>query len=699
MTPRDAGRLKALALAGIAAFAVLLLRLIQIQVVDHGRLAREATAQQTQRVLLEPERGRIYDRHLRPLAENVALSQISVRPREVQNPAAAAAFLRKTAGSRAVSRFQAGRVRHRMYVRVTQQLRPDQELALTAGALPKGVHVDPVPARVYPLEQVARSVVGVVGNEGSGLEGLEFVYDRDLKGTAGWATLFQNGRGLAYELPGSMVKLPDPGSSLVSTIDLDAQTIAVMKLREAIATTGAKSAMAIFVDPRTGDILAMATVDGPGVDRRTGHRNRLVADQYEPGSTFKLLAGCAALEERVVAPDDSFWVVRGEADLGGFTIHDSHPETGWFTFHRATAHSSNVCYAQIGTKVGAERLYRYARLFGFGQPTRVNLPGEAPGQIRPPSRWSARSLATISIGQEVLVTPLQTVMAYAAVANGGLLLRPRIASALVDESGRPVRLFPVETVRRVISEETARTFRTFLREAVVSGTATEAALPWCDVAGKTGTAQKSDENGGGYRAGNYVSSFLGMAPAQNPRVVGLVILDEPRGAYYGGSVAAPVWRDIVATWAAQGRGPIELPTTVLPTSAPSAADDERIPDVRLLAADRAAELLERAGYVARTAGVGGRVAAQSPAAGSLARQGTVVELSMTPDAPEADAAGVVVPDVRGLPIRDALARLSALAIPIGRVVGSGSVVTQNPEPGRPVRPDTRCSLTLAPRGT
>ena len=694
MNPRDAGRLRALALAGIGAFALLLLRLVQIQVVDHPRLAREATAQQTQRVLLEPERGLIYDRHLRPLAENVALSQISVRPREVRNAAATSAFLRKNAGSLAESRYRAGRLRHRTYVRVNSLLRPDQELALTTGSLPSGVEVDPVPARVYPLEEVARSLVGFVGNEGDGLEGLEAAYDRDLKGTSGWATLFQNGRGIAYELPGSMVKMPEPGASLVTTIDLDAQTLTVMKLREAIANTGAKSAMAVFADPRTGDILAMATVDGPEADPRAGHRNRVVADQYEPGSTFKVLAGCAALEEKVFQPEDSIFVDHGQVNLGGFTIHDSHPETGWYTFHRATAHSSNVCFAQIGMRVGAERLYRYARLFGFGQPTRVSLPGEAPGQIRPPSRWSARSLATISIGQEVLVTPLQVLMAYAAVANGGVLMRPRLASALVDENGRVVRQFPVETVRRVVSEETARTFRSFLREAVVSGTATEAALPWCDVAGKTGTAQKFAN--GGYRGGHYTASFIGMAPAENPRVVGLIILDEPRGAYYGGSIAAPVWREIVAAWAAQGRGPIALPAAVLPTPAAPATPADPVPDVRLLAADKAADILERAGYSPRIQSGVGRVASQTPAPGTVAPTGAVVQLTV---AVEEDAAPAVVPDLHGLPVRDAVARLSALSIPVGRVVGTGSVVNQNPQPGRPVRPDTRCSLTLAPRGT
>jgi cell division protein FtsI (penicillin-binding protein 3) len=678
----------------MVAFGVLFLRLLQIQVLDHGRLGREAMSQQTRRVILEPERGRIYDRHLRPLAENVALSQISVRPREVENTSEAAAFIRQTAGSRGASRYAQGRAHRRAYVRITQRLRPEEELKLTTGALPRGVHVDPVPGRVYPLDEVTRPIVGVVGSEGAGLEGLEVMFDRELKGTSGWATLFQNGRGLVYELPGSMVKLPEPGASLVSTIDLDAQSIAVMKLREAVAKTGAKGGMAVFADPQTGDILAMATVDGASHDRPGRHRNRLIADQYEPGSTFKILAGCAALEERIFAPSDSFWVYRGEADLGGFSIHDSHPETGWYSVRRATAHSSNVCYARIGMKLGAERAYRYARLFGFGQPSRISLPGEAPGQIHHPSRWSTRSLATISIGQEVLVTPIQLLMAYCAVANGGTLLRPRVASALVDEYGEPIREFPVERVRRVISEETARTFRGFLRDAVASGTGAEAALPWCPVAGKTGTAQKSGESGRGYGAGRYISSFVGMIPADRPRIVGLVILDEPRGAYYGGSIAAPVWRDIVSTWAAQGRGPIQLPTTTVPCNA-VAGGAAPVPDVRLMAAERAREALGRAGYEVRVAGEGQRVAAQSPPPGGKARPGSVVELTL---APEGVGAEVVVPDLRGLPIRDALSRLSALAIPVGRVTGSGTVVNQSLAPGRTVHRETPCSLTLSPRG-
>ncbi|HET9951921.1 MAG TPA: penicillin-binding transpeptidase domain-containing protein [Candidatus Eisenbacteria bacterium] len=696
MNPRDRGRLRAIAILGLCAFAVLLARLVTIQVVGHARYAREARSQQTRRVILEPERGRIFDRHLRPLAENVALSQISVRPGEVQNATAVRDFISKTAGANGVRRFRQGRSQHRAYVRVAAQLKPEKEIDLKSTRLPEGIHIDPVPGRVYPLDELARPVLGVVGNEGHGLEGLEQVFDRDLQGSPGWATLFTNGRGTNYELPRSMVKLPESGGSLVTTIDLDAQSVAVMKLREAVARTGAKSGMAVFVDPKTGDILAMATVDGPGA-AGDEHRNRVVADQYEPGSTFKILAGCAAIEEKLFSDQESVWVYQGKVDMGGFTIHDSHPDTGWYTLRRATSHSSNCVYAQVGTRVGPERLYRYARLFGFGQPTRVQLPGEAPGVIREPARWSKRSLATISIGHEVLVTPLQVVMAYAAVANGGMLMRPRVASAIVDEEGEPIREIQVEPVRRVISEATAKKFREFLRDAVTEGTASEAALPWCEVAGKTGTAQKTVQGTKGYGVGRYIASFVGMVPADDPKVVGLVVLDEPRGAYYGGEVAAPVFREIVASWSVQGRGPLAMPTTELVSGGdPPAPSASRVPDVRLLAPGRAREVLGREGFDVRLSGEGARVLAQDPAPGEPAPRGATVSLTLA-SATETDE--VVMPDLRGLSIREAITQLRALDIPVERVRGSsGRVVNQSPEPGRAVRRETRAVLTLDPRG-
>ena len=690
MSPLHLRRLKRVALIGFAFYGLLLARLLSIQVFGHARLDREARGQQTSRVILEPERGLIYDRHLLPLADNVDLSQVSVRPAEVRNASAARRFIQTAAGARGLDRLRRGR--RSAYIRISSQVTPEQEIALRKSTLPAGVQVEEVPSRVYPLEEVARPLVGLVGVDGSGLEGMERIFDRELRGVSGWATLFRDGRGLEHQLPQSMVKFPEPGLSLVTTIDRDAQSVLAMELKQAVIRTGARSGTAVFVDPHTGDIFAMATVDGANPPAGSPGRNRVIADQYEPGSTFKLLVGCAALEEHVLTPEDSFFVNKGELDMGSFTMHDAHPETRWYTVRQATALSSNVCYAQIGTKVGASLLYRYARLFGFGQPTRIALPGETSGQIRNPSRWSARSLATISIGQEVTATPLQILMAYAAIANGGILVRPRIASALVDESGRPVREFPVERVRRVVSPETAETFRGFLRDAVTMGTAQEAALPWCEVAGKTGTAQKSDEGGHGYGQGRYIASFVGMVPAQNPQIVGLVVLDEPRGAYYGGAVAAPVFRDIVATWATLGRGPLRIPAQTLVTAS-TRRPPVRVPDVRMMAADQARTVIRSAGMDCATEGSGALVAVQSPEPGTHARSGEVVRIVLS-TAPPPDTG---FPDLRGLSVREAVARLTSLSIRVSAVSGSGQVVEQDPPAGAPVRAGQTCALRCAPR--
>jgi cell division protein FtsI/penicillin-binding protein 2 len=691
MSPLHLRRLKLLALIGVLFYGVIFARLVSIQVFGHARLGREARGQQTSRVILEPERGLIYDRHLLPLADNVDLSQVSVRPAEVRNASAAKQFIRTAAGVRGLDRFKRGR--RNAYIRISSQVSPEQEIALRKSTLPAGVQVEEVPSRVYPLDEVARPVVGVVGVDGTGLEGIEQIFDRELRGVSGWATLFRDGRGLEHQLPQSMVKFPEPGLSLVTTIDRDAQSVLAMELKQAVIRTGARSGMAVFADPHTGDIFAMATVDGSNPPAGSSGRNRVIADQYEPGSTFKLLAGCAALEEHILSPEDSFFVNKGELDMGAFTMHDAHPETRWYTVRQATALSSNVCYAQIGTKVGAPTLYRYARLFGFGQPTRIQLPGETSGEIRNPTRWSARSLATISIGQEVTATPLQILMAYCAIANGGILMRPRIASALVNENGEPYRMFPVERVRRVVSPETAETFRSFLRDAVVMGTAQEAALPWCEVAGKTGTAQKSEDGGRGYGQGRYMSSFVGMVPAQNPQIVGLIVLDEPRGSYYGGAVAAPVFRDVVATWATLGRGPVRIPAQTLVTASAPRPAARQVPDVRMMAAEQARFVIRSAGMDCAMEGSGARVAVQSPEPGSHARSGEVVRIVLSTDPPPETG----FPDLKGLSLREAVARLSALSIRVAAVSGSGQVVEQDPPAGAPVRAGQACALKCSPR--
>jgi cell division protein FtsI/penicillin-binding protein 2 len=284
VSPLHLRRLKLVALIGFAFYGLLFARLLSIQVFGHAKLDREARGQQTSRVILEPERGLIYDRHLLPLADNVDLSQVSVRPAEVRNASAARRFIQTAAGARGLDRLRRGR--RSAYIRISSQVTPEQEIALRKSTLPAGVQVEEVPSRVYPLEDVARPLVGLLGVDGTGLEGMERVFDRELRGVSGWATLFRDGRGLEHQLPQSMVKFPEPGLSLVTTIDRDAQSVLAMELKQAVLRTGARSGTAVFADPHTGDIFAMATVDGVNPPEGSSGRNRVIADQYEPGSTF-----------------------------------------------------------------------------------------------------------------------------------------------------------------------------------------------------------------------------------------------------------------------------------------------------------------------------------------------------------------------------------------------------------------------------
>jgi len=310
----------------------------------------------------------------------------------------------------------------------------------------------------------------------------------------------------------------------------------------------ASAAAAIMMDPLTGEILALANRPSFDPNSLSGsknfeRRNRAITDCYEPGSTFKIIVGTAALEERVVSLDTPFDCSRGVVEVGKRVIHDVH-RNGLLTFKEVIQKSSNVGSVMIGMKLGKERIYKYAKAFGFGEKTGIDLPGEVSGLIRPPERWSGVSIGSVPIGQEVAVTPLQVLRAYSAIANGGLLVRPHVVSKVISPDGRPVWTFSGET-RRVISQKTAETFKDILKTVTEDGgTAKSAAVNGNDVAGKTGTAQMVDPRTRRYSTEKYISSFVGFVPADNPRIAMIVVIYEPKGQIYGGVVAAPVFKQI-----------------------------------------------------------------------------------------------------------------------------------------------------------
>lgn len=371
-------------------------------------------------------------------------------------------------------------------------------------------------------------------------------------------------------------------------------------------------------------------------------------------------------------------------------MHDSHEHPG-YTFFGAIQNSSNIVCARLGMRLGAQRLYRYASSLGFGEATGLEFPGEASGRLRPVDQWQPRSTPTISIGQEVAVTPLQLALAYAAIANGGVLMQPMLARELRGPDGRVLRRWEPEPVRRVFSEATTATLREMLCAVVDSGTATTARLRGLRIAGKTGTAQKVDPRTHRYAPGVVIASFAGLAPADHPQLVGVVVIDEPRGGlHYGGLAAAPVFREVMLDLMRQPEsllGAPSGPVAVRPPAVPAVT----APDLRLLPPRQAERRLADFGLRARFEGSGARVLSQSPVAGAPVERGGAVVAYLSPPR---DSLGLRLPSLVGLPLREALRQLSLRQV-TAHLEGRGLVVRQEPAPGTALPLKGGCRLWCA----
>lgn len=537
-------RMKGLFVWLVLVWLVLLARLVLIQIVQSPVLVEEARRNHERRERIPPDRGDILDRDLVPLARTVSAHGVSVVPDELPPTAETLASLTHLVG--ADPEFLRERVRLGSPFFAVRSLLPTDPRLRALRSL-AGVRLEPERARVHPQGRLAAHVVGFAGVDHCGLEGIELEFNTVLSGVPGWAILARDARGRGHSLPGEFFRPPRDGDQVVLTIDTDCQAIVEEELGRAVEETGARAGSVIIMDPRTGDVVALAnhpTYDPNRLDESPAAdlRNRAITDMFEPGSTFKIVTLAAAIRHGVVEPAMLLDAGEGTARFEGYTIRDHHPY-GEITFREAVEHSSNICFAKVAHRMSAEDLYQMARDFGLGCPTGIRLPGESGGLLRAPSKWSGRSLGTIAIGQEIGVTALQLASAACAIANGGVLMTPRIALGVRDRQASWLSRFPPRPIRRVLTAEEARSVTDYLVGVVERGTGVEARLPGLPVAGKTGTAQKADA--GGYIEGQYVASFVGYLPAHDPIVVILVVLDEPEGEFYGGEVAAPVFRRIV----------------------------------------------------------------------------------------------------------------------------------------------------------
>jgi cell division protein FtsI (penicillin-binding protein 3) len=621
-------------------------RLVLLQVVRHAELTARADRQQMRTVTAPAKRGEIRDRHGRLLAFSVDVDSIYAVPAEIGDAAGTAQAL-----CRALDDCDRGKLKalverfstSRAFAYVERFVSPQVAERVAALDL-EGVGFMKESRRYYPKKELAAQLLGYVGVDNIGLGGLEAAYDSVVRGRDGKVLVQTDARRRGFS---SVERSPTAGGTLELTIDEQLQHIVERELRAGVTAHRADGGTAIVMDPDSGEILAMATYPAfnPNAFRGAAdgvRKNRAVTDLYEPGSTFKIVTASAAIQEGVVAPSDPIDVSAGMIKFAGRPPIEDVFRYGVLTFADVIAKSSNVGAIKVGLRLGPERLGLYMNRFGFGRTTASpDFPGESPGIVWDPSRLNDSAVASVSMGYQVGVTPLQMVAAASAVANGGRLLQPRVIRHVVKDGTRTT-ITPAE-VGRPITARTAASLTSIMEDVVDHGTGTQARIDGFTVAGKSGTAGKIVD--GAYSKSEYNVSFVGFAPSRKPVLTAIVVIDTPRaGKYYGGSVAAPIFKKIVdASLRHLGVAP-----TVFPA-----------PPVLV---DREAQLAD-----------------QRPGP-------TVIAVAASDDSHS-------MPDLRGLSAREALRRLASRRI-AARMQGAGLVVAQSPAPGTPLEAAGTCTLVL-----
>ncbi|MBW1859220.1 MAG: penicillin-binding protein 2 [Deltaproteobacteria bacterium] len=528
-------------------FALIGARAFQLHVLDGKQLQSKAADQYTRAFDNKPKRGTIYDRNHAELALSVDVLSICAYPPKIESPKETARALAR------VLKVKQAPLRKRLasrkrFVWIKRHTVPAEVSAVKALEI-EGVDFVTESRRYYPMKSLAAQVVGFCNIDGKGLEGLEFYYNAYLEGRKTSGTVLRDalGRSFTEEEPSSP---GTPGYNLILNIDKNIQYIAEQALSEGVRASSAKAGTALVVVPRTGAVLAVAHVPqfNPNAFaqyERERWRNRAITDTFEPGSTFKILLAATALESGVCTPSSEFYCEEGAYRIGRKVVHDVHPHET-LSLADILKYSSNIGAAKVGKEVGPAYFHHKLTEFGIGAKLGVDCPGEASGTLLPVRRWTEIDSAVICFGQGVSLSALQLAAAVSTIANGGLLMKPYLVQKITDVQGRTITSSQPTPICQVISPENARHItRMMVRTVEEGGTGIKAAVEGYKLAGKTGTAQKADHLVGGYAADKYIASFVGFAPAENPEITVLVMIDEPYKEHYGGVVAAPVFRRIV----------------------------------------------------------------------------------------------------------------------------------------------------------
>lgn len=703
-------------------FAVLMGRVFWLQIVRGEELSRKSEDRRVKDEILNPVRGIIYDRNHTELVSNLPVSTVYAHPSVIKAPTAKGedpevkklkAFKEIAAilgldEAETVAKLSSDKeylvLKHNVDYDVCQRLK---ELNIYGLGYAEGTR------RTYRQDNMAAHVLGFVGQDNQGLTGIEKSYDQELSGVPGKQVIEVDAQGRMLPQTMSMYVPPVPGNNLVLTIDQTIQYFVERELDRLVQDYSPSKAVILVMEPYTGEVLAMGsrpTFD-PGrwkeYPQSVWDKNPALLYNYEPGSTFKILTAAAFLEEGVVSPGEKF-------NDPGFALVSKRRVACWKreghgmeTFEEAVQNSCNPVFMQLGLRLGKDRLYKYTKGFGMGDPTGIDLPFEEKGLVIPKDKALELDLATMSMGQSVAVTPVQLLRAICAVANGGNLMQPRLVKAVEDASGKVIKSFEPQVVRQVISSQTSQKMKDILQNVILEGTGKNAFVAGYTTAGKTGTAQVALETGG-YAPDRFVSSFAGFAPVDQPRLAILVLIaDAQGGSTQGGVIAAPAFQSIARDALHYLKVP-ENPDIKAPGNAGAAAAQarqeaqrapfkEKVPNVKGIPVEWAVKLLKEKGFSPGSSASAGVVIEQSPSGGSMAVPGSVITLKV--EAPGKQAAGgeVTVPDVRGLTLKRAGMLLESMGIYLDPT-GSGVAVKQVPAAGVKIIPGSPVKVEFAPPG-
>ena len=524
---------------------VVMVRLAAIQLFDSEGLKGYAGSQGMRSEEILPERGHILDRNGKVLANNVIEYNIGARYIDLLEPENCYAALAK-AFDKTPEYYRSKFKKESSFYMIETQVRPEIVAELQSNKACHGLSYDKKMSRIYPYGEAAGQLIGFLSGDGTAQTGLEKYYDKHLKGEKGFQMIQRDKRGEIITLQNSSTKKAIPGGNIKLTIDVEYQVILEEELAKAVTKSSGKSGMAVIMDPKTGEVLAMANYPAfnPNKVRTSSdesRRNKVIADQFEPGSIYKFMPLAAAFENNILSPSSQVFCENGKWKVHDRVIGDTHPHE-WLSVEEVLIYSSNIGAGKIAEQVGNQTLYDLSRKFGFGEPTAVGLWGETSGVLRTPDKWSSVGHTQISMGQGLTVSLMQMMAAYSAIANDGTLLKPFLVSETYNEKGKIKEKFDKSPVRQAISAQTAQTLRGIMEEVVKEGTAKRAFIKGYHVAGKTGTAQKAEE--GKYSDRRYYASFIGFFPSDDPELVCGVVIDEPAmGMHHGGTCAAPAVKE------------------------------------------------------------------------------------------------------------------------------------------------------------